>query len=59
MDMTQTDHLKAYGVAYWVLEQGIDVEWLLNFKGGSFLFNSFQEAKNTCHLMKCGRRNRS
>ncbi len=37
MDLTQTDHLKAYGVAYWTLEQGIDVEWLLNYRGGSFL----------------------
>jgi hypothetical protein len=50
MDMTQTDHLRSYGVAYWVLEQGVDVEWLLNYKGGSFLFNSFDEAKKVCNL---------
>ncbi len=37
MDLDQTDHLKAYGVAFWALEQGIVVEWLLNFRGGSFL----------------------
>ncbi|MFH1009301.1 MAG: asparagine synthetase B [Candidatus Latescibacterota bacterium] len=37
MDLNQTDHLKAYGMAYWVLEQGGEVEWLLNFRGGSFL----------------------
>ncbi len=37
MDLTQTDHLKAYGVAYWALDQGMDVEWLLNYRGGSFL----------------------
>lgn len=37
MDLKQTDHLKAYGVAYWTLEKGINVEWLLNFRGGSFL----------------------
>ncbi|RPJ49230.1 MAG: asparagine synthetase B [Candidatus Latescibacterota bacterium] len=37
MDLTQTDHLKAYGVAYWYLEQGVDVHWLLNYRGGSFL----------------------
>ena len=48
MDMTQTDHLKAYGVAYWVLEHGVDVEWLLNYKGGSFLFNDFKEAREIC-----------
>ncbi|MBD3336338.1 MAG: asparagine synthetase B [Candidatus Eisenbacteria bacterium] len=37
MDLTQTDHLKAYGVAYRCLERGQDVEWLLNYRGGSFL----------------------
>ena len=39
MDLTQTDHLKSYGVAYHALEKGINVEWLLNFRGGSFLMN--------------------
>ncbi len=39
MDLKQTDHLKAYGVAYWTLEQGINVEWLLNYRGGSFLID--------------------
>lgn len=37
MDLEQTDHLKAYGLAYWCLEQGVSVEWLLNYRGGSFL----------------------
>ncbi|MDZ7333297.1 MAG: asparagine synthetase B [candidate division KSB1 bacterium] len=37
MDLKQTDHLKAYGVAYWTLQKGINVEWLLNYRGGSFL----------------------
>ena len=37
MDSAQTDHLKAYGVAYWVLAQGCDCEWLLNYRGGSWL----------------------
>jgi len=37
MDMSQADHLKAYGVAYWILKQGVNVEWLLNYRGGSFL----------------------
>jgi hypothetical protein len=35
MDLKQTDHLKAYGVAYWTLERGINIEWLLNYRGGS------------------------
>ena len=30
MDLQQSDHLKAYGIAYWSLENGITVEWLLN-----------------------------
>lgn len=38
MDETQKDHLKAYGVAYWVLENAMVMEWLLNYRGGSFLF---------------------
>ncbi|MBI1387409.1 MAG: asparagine synthetase B [bacterium] len=33
----QTDHLKAYGVTYWALQQGMKAEWLLNYRGGSFL----------------------
>ena len=37
MDEKQTDHLKAYGLAYHVLEIGQSVEWLLNYRGGSFL----------------------
>ena len=37
MDEAQTDHLKAYGIAFWSLEQNITVEWLLNYRGGSFL----------------------
>lgn len=38
MDYTQSNHLKAYGVAYWVLEHQIEVDWLLNYRGGSFMF---------------------
>lgn len=38
MDYTQTEHLKAYGIAYWVIEHSIDVDWLLNYRGGSFMF---------------------
>jgi hypothetical protein len=37
MDETQTDHLKSYGIAFWCLENNITVEWLLNYRGGSFL----------------------
>ena len=37
MDLKQTDHLKSYGVAYWLLEHNGQVDWLLNYRGGSFL----------------------
>jgi hypothetical protein len=37
MDNSQSDHLKAYGVAYWSIARGIEVDWLLNYRGGSFL----------------------
>lgn len=41
MDTRQSNHLKAYGVAYWVLQQGVNIDWLLNYRGGSFLMQSF------------------
>lgn len=37
MDRDQTDHLKAYGLTYWVLDRGEQAEWLLNYRGGAFL----------------------
>jgi hypothetical protein len=37
MDKTQNDHLKAYGIAYWSVSKNLTVDWLLNYKGGSFL----------------------
>ncbi len=38
MDDTQSNHLKAYGIAYYVLSNDVEVSWLLNYKGGSFMF---------------------
>jgi len=40
MDETQTDHLRAYGVIYWAISRGYEVDWLLNYRGGSFLIYS-------------------
>jgi len=37
MDRVQANHLRAYGVTYWVLQQSQKAEWLLNYRGGSFL----------------------
>src|SRR5215510_12344029 len=37
MDEKQTNHLKAYGIAYWILRGEVEVDWLLNYRGGSFM----------------------
>ena len=38
MDNTQRNHLKAYGATYWVIDNGTEADWLLNYRGGSFAF---------------------
>ncbi|UCD18459.1 MAG: asparagine synthetase B, partial [Candidatus Zixiibacteriota bacterium] len=48
MDETQTDHLKAYGIAFKALEMGRTVEWLLNYRAGSFVFDADPELDNLC-----------
>ena len=50
MDFSQTDHLKAYGIAYWSLEKGVNVEWLLNYRGGSFLVRQFPGLEQECRI---------
>ncbi len=47
MDETQKNHLKAYGIAYWVLKSyDTEVEWLLNYRGGAFMFIQNQRFEN-------------
>jgi hypothetical protein len=50
MDLAQTDHLKAYGIVYRLLQRGQKVEWLLNYRGGSFLFPPEPQAVRECGL---------
>jgi hypothetical protein len=50
MDLTQTDHLKAYGIAYWTLTRGVEVDWLLNYRGGSFLMDAAEEVASECRI---------
>ena len=50
MDLTQKDHLKSYGIAYWVLERDVEVSWLLNYKGGSFMFKYHEQIEKECKL---------
>jgi hypothetical protein len=46
MDKSQTNHMKAYGIAFWVLKNEIEVDWLLNYRGGSFMFKYYQKLEN-------------
>ncbi len=50
MDNTQENHLKAYGIAYWVLKQEIEVSWLLNYRGGSFMFPYIRSLEEECNI---------
>jgi hypothetical protein len=54
MDGKQVDHLKAYGVAYWILEKEVPVDWLLNYRGGSFAFKYHQTFELECKLRGVG-----
>lgn len=48
MEPDQTNHLKAYGIAYRHLMSGKEVDWLLNFRGGSFMFNYSGRLEDEC-----------
>jgi len=47
---TQKEHLKAYGITYWVLEKELKVKWLLNYRGGSFLMPDSPEIQKECQI---------
>lgn len=48
MDDAQSNHLKAYGIAYWILSKSVPVDWLLNYRGGSFTFPYNKEFEKEC-----------
>lgn len=48
MDGVQKNHLKAYGIAYWVLKQDAMLEWLLNYRGGSFMVPYSKAVESEC-----------
>lgn len=50
MDLQQTDHLKAYGVVFRSLRKGYQAEWLLNYRGGSFLMSDANEIKTAAGM---------
>lgn len=50
MDETQRDHLKAYGIAYFALQQEVEVSWLLNYRGGSFAMVQLPSLEAECRI---------
>jgi hypothetical protein len=50
MDNSQKDHLKAYGITYWTLQNEIEAWWLLNYRGGSFIMPFYSDIEKECIL---------
>ena len=50
MDLKQSNHLKAYGIAYWALTRNIEVDWLLNYRSGSFLIDDLDNVSAECRV---------
>ncbi|MEJ5351430.1 MAG: asparagine synthetase B [Melioribacteraceae bacterium] len=50
MDLQQSDHLKAYGIAYNALRDGMTGDWLLNYRGGSFMFDYSEKLAARCRV---------
>ncbi len=50
MDNSQADHLKAYGLAYWALSKNLEVDWLLNYRSGSFMLDNADFVAAECRI---------
>jgi len=50
MDEGQKNHLKAYGLTYWILQNNVEAQWLLNYRGGSFLFRNSSDIQTECAI---------
>lgn len=50
MDEDQKNHLKAYGITFWALKNGLETDWLLNYRGGSFLMKYSQSIESECKI---------
>ena len=50
MDLSQTDHLKSYGIVFWALQQGQSAEWLLNYRGGAFMLDFDEILAAECRI---------
>ena len=49
-ELTQQNHLKAYGITYWCLDKQYKASWLLNYRGGSFLLPDASEIRKECQI---------
>lgn len=49
-DVSQKNHLKAYGITYWALDKQYKASWLLNYRGGSFLLPDAPEIRKECQI---------
>lgn len=49
-EVSQTNHLKAYGITYWCLNKQYKASWLLNYRGGSFLLPDAAEIRKECQI---------
>lgn len=50
MDKSQKNHLKAYGITYWCLKHDVEVDWLLNYRGGSFMCTYNKTIDDECKV---------
>jgi hypothetical protein len=50
MDKSQKNHLKSYGIAYWIISKDTEVQWLLNYRGGSFMSPYAKAFENECQV---------
>ncbi|MGG6231237.1 asparagine synthetase B [Tenacibaculum sp. SDUM215027] len=46
----QKNHLKAYGIVYYALENGLKAKWLLNYDGGAFLIENNEAVEKECKI---------
>lgn len=49
-EVSQKNHLKAYGITYWALDKQYKASWLLNYRGGSFLLPDAPEIRKECQI---------
>ena len=50
MDESQSNHLKAYGIAFYAIEREVKVDWLLNYQGGSFMIKQHAAIEDECNI---------